>query len=471
MSNNRTIKSDGLILKILEEILYIFFVVVGFYLAFLIRFDMNPLSHNIQPFIDSIPFIIITAIIVFYVYNIVTTLKKSLFENAVTIAICLVLIDIITMAIVFFNRGFAFPRSVFLIGFVIQFLLIFITKFIILKTLKSNRKEKDILIIASEQEAEYIAKKILLDKYNFDNIKFICSEINGDTYKLIDNVDKVYIGSSLKNINKLNTIRYCTENNKTAYLVPSFFEISLVGLKITQINDIPVFKIEDMGLTYEQRFMKRILDITMSFIGLVILSPIMLIVSIIIKLYDRGPILYKQERVTEHNKTFNLYKFRTMIVDAEKGTGPVLATEKDPRITPLGRFLRTTRIDELPQLFNVLKGDMSIVGPRPERPFFVEKFNKEVDEFKYRVFVKAGITGLAQILGTYSTDPKTKAKYDLLYIKNYSLLLDIKIIFNTIKIMFMKDSSKGVAKEKKLDEILDELDLNTYKELGVTRIE
>jgi lipopolysaccharide/colanic/teichoic acid biosynthesis glycosyltransferase len=203
----------------------------------------------------------------------------------------------------------------------------------------------------------------------------------------------------------------------------------------------------------------------------VILFPLLVIVAIIIKLYDRGPIFYKQKRVTKDNKIFDLYKFRTMIVDAEKNIGPVLASERDPRITPIGRFLRASRIDEIPQLINVIKGDMSIVGPRPERPFFVEKFNEEVDEFKYRVFVKAGITGLAQILGKYSTDPENKAKYDLLYIRDYSLLLDIKIIFNTIKIMFIKDSSKGVAKDKELDEIFKELNLNAYEEFGATRIE
>ena len=170
-------------------------------------------------------------------------------------------------------------------------------------------------------------------------------------------------------------------------------------------------------------------------------------------------------------KIFNLYKFRTMVENAERHTGPVLATEKDIRITPLGRVLRASRIDELPQLFNVLKGDMSIVGPRPERPFFVKQFNEEIDGFKYRVVVKAGITGLAQILGNYSTNPKTKAKYDLLYIKNYSLLSDIKIIFNTIKIIFLKSSSKGVVKEKELDEMLQALGLDVYKELGVTKIE
>lgn len=471
MGDKRKIKSDGLVFKILEEVLYIAYILLGYYLAFLIRFDMNPSMHNIKPYFDSIPFIIIATIIVFYIYSIISTFKKPLFENAVIIFISLVLIDILTVVIVFFNRGFAFPRSIFFIGFIIQFLLIFTTKILILSFFKIKRMEKNILIIALREEAEYIAKKILLDKNNLDNIRYICEMTDKNIYKLIDVVDKVYIGDTIDNTDKLDIINYCSEMGKAIYLIPSLFEISLVDFKVTQVDDLLIFKLEDLGLTYEQRFMKRISDIVISFIGLIITSPILIIISIIIKLYDKGPILFKQERVTENNKKFNLYKFRTMIVDAEKHTGPVLATEKDPRITPLGRFLRASRIDELPQLFNVIKGDMSIVGPRPERPFFVKQFSDEIAGFKYRIFVKAGITGLAQILGNYSTNPKTKAKYDLLYIKNYSLLLDIKIIFNTIKIMFLKDSSKGLIQDKKLDEMFDELGLNVYKELGVTKIE
>jgi lipopolysaccharide/colanic/teichoic acid biosynthesis glycosyltransferase len=213
------------------------------------------------------------------------------------------------------------------------------------------------------------------------------------------------------------------------------------------------------------------MDIVISSLGLIVTSPLLLIISIIIKLYDGGRVLYKQERVTENNKIFNLYKFRTMVENAEIQTGPVLAADNDTRITPLGRFLRASRIDELPQLLNVLKGDMSLVGPRPERPYFADRFNEEIDGFKYRIYVKAGITGLAQILGNYSTDPKTKAKYDLMYIKNYSLLLDIIIIFNTIKTILLKDSSKGLVKEKELKELLSELNLKAYEEMGITKVD
>ena len=470
MSGNRK-KSDGFLAKTLEGVLYVIFVVLGFYLAFLIRFDMSPSSVNSEPFYDNIPYMIILSIIVFYLYDIVSTAKKSLFENAVTIGVSLIVIDIMTVAIVFFNRGFAFPRSVFLIGFFIQFAFIFTFKVIVLMIIRLKRIPQKIMIIAPKEEAEYIAKKLLLDNFNFDNIKYIINQISSETYKLINGVEKVYIGNEVNNQDKLNIIKYCSEKNKTVYIVPGLFEIALVNSKTTQIKDMLVFKVESMGLTFEQKVMKRFLDIIVSFVGLVILFPLLVIVAIIIKLYDGGPIFYKQKRVTKDNKIFDLYKFRTMIVDAEKNIGPVLASERDPRITPIGRFLRASRIDEISQLLNVIKGDMSIVGPRPERPFFVEKFNEEVDEFKYRVFVKAGITGLAQILGKYSTDPENKAKYDLLYIRDYSLLLDIKIIFNTIKIMFIKDSSKGVAKDKELDEIFKELNLNVYKEFGATRID
>src|SRR5699024_2807183 len=396
MTNSKKVKSDGFLFKILEEVLYIVFVILGFYLAFLIRFDMNPPVRNIEPYFSNIPYMIIASIIIFYIYDIVSTLKKTLLENALIIALSLIVIDIVTIAIAFLNRGFAFPRSVFILGYIIQFLLIFITKLIILKMIKSNIEPEDILIIGSKRELEHISKKILSDKLNKDNIKYLCEDVDKCTYDLAGNVEKIYIGDSVENKDKLDIVKYGYDNNINIYLVPDIFDITLTDIKVNQVDDLLIFKIGSLGLTGEQKLMKRILDLFVSSIGLIIISPVLIIISIIIKLYDRGPIFYKQERVNENNKRFNLYKFRTMIVDAEKHTGPTLATDEDPRITPLGKFLRATRIDELPQLLNVLKGDMSMVGTRPERPFFVDQFNKEVEGFKYRVSVKAGITGLAQ---------------------------------------------------------------------------
>jgi lipopolysaccharide/colanic/teichoic acid biosynthesis glycosyltransferase len=168
-----------------------------------------------------------------------------------------------------------------------------------------------------------------------------------------------------------------------------------------------------------------------------------LILAALIKL-DGGKVFYVQERLTEGGKVFKMIKFRTMIPDAEKISGPVLAEHNDPRITSIGRFMRAVRFDELPQLLNILKGEMSIVGPRPERLYFTEQFVKDMPEYKYRLKVKAGLTGLAQVEGKYNTSAEDKLRYDLIYINNFSIWNDIVIILQTIKILFMKSSTEGV---------------------------
>ena len=197
-----------------------------------------------------------------------------------------------------------------------------------------------------------------------------------------------------------------------------------------------------LGPTVEEAFVKRMFDLLLSIVAIILLSPLFLVIAIVIKITSEGPAFYHQERLTKNNKSFSLIKFRTMELDAEGKTGPVLCEENDPRVTPIGKILRRTRIDELPQFFNVLKGDMSLVGPRPERPFFVEQFIHDIPEYEHRFSVKAGITGYAQIFGNYGTSPEDKLRYDLMYIRNYSLLLDIKLIMQTIKVLFTPGSAR-----------------------------
>ena len=199
-----------------------------------------------------------------------------------------------------------------------------------------------------------------------------------------------------------------------------------------------------MLLTAEQRVLKRILDIAVAVTALIILSPVILITAVMIKLDSKGPVLYSQERVGLYGKTFFVHKFRSMKQDAEAKCGPVLAAEGDPRITKFGRFMRATRLDELPQLFNVLKGEMSIVGPRPERPFFVKQFIVQKPEYDYRHNVKPGITGLAQIAGKYNTSAYDKLIYDLLYIQDVSVKTDLMIMMQTFKVLLTKSSTEGV---------------------------
>ena len=212
--------------------------------------------------------------------------------------------------------------------------------------------------------------------------------------------------------------------------------------------DTPLLLCRNSGLNAEQAAIKRFMDIILSLIALVVLSPFMLITAAAIKLYDHGPVFYTQDRLTVGGRIFKVYKFRSMIVDAEKNSGARLASQNDNRITPVGRIIRKIRFDELPQLINILKGDMSIVGPRPERPELAAISEESMPEFSYRLKVKAGLTGYAQVMGKYNTTPYDKLKLDLAYIENYSLMLDIKLILMTVKILFVPESTEGVKEVK-----------------------
>ena len=197
-------------------------------------------------------------------------------------------------------------------------------------------------------------------------------------------------------------------------------------------------------LSFDQRLAKRIIDFVCALILCIISSPIMLVTAILIKAYDQGPVLYKQVRCTRDMKEFHILKFRSMRVDAEKDGVARLASKNDDRITPIGRFIRMVRIDELPQLFNILKGDMTFIGPRPERPEIIMQYMENMPEFIFRTKVKAGLAGYAQVYGKYNTTPYDKLKLDLFYIENYSIWLDIKLMLLTLKILFRPESTEGV---------------------------
>lgn len=238
-------------------------------------------------------------------------------------------------------------------------------------------------------------------------------------------------------------LKYCYERSIRIYVAPEITDILLRGADKVHSFDTPFLLLRNYGPSFEQRMVKRLMDIALSGLMLLIASPFMLLTALAIKLEDGGPAFFKQERVTVNGKKFFIYKFRSMIVDAEKH-GAQFSSKNDSRITKVGRFIRATRLDELPQLLNIIKGDMSIVGPRPERQQYIDEFCKETPEFIYRLKVKAGLTGYAQIYGKYNTTPLDKLKLDLMYIETYSLLSDIRLMFLTLKIMFTRESTEGV---------------------------
>ena len=238
-------------------------------------------------------------------------------------------------------------------------------------------------------------------------------------------------------------LKACFQMDKRVYVVPKISDIIIKGSEPLNLFDTPMFLCRNREITWWQRIVKRVLDAVFSLTALIILSPFLLITAIAIKIEDGGPILYRQERVTRGGKHFMMLKFRSMIVDAEADGKPHPAGEKDPRITKVGNLIRACRVDELPQLINILKGDMSIVGPRPERVEHVEKYSKMIPEFNFRLKMKGGLTGYAQVYGKYNTSPLDKLKLDLTYITNYSLLTDVQIVFETLKILFLKESTEG----------------------------
>ena len=295
-----------------------------------------------------------------------------------------------------------------------------------------DRSDYHLMEKMNAREDKYEIKDMMSYRQGFEQFK--------DRVKGFDGVIVGDMPSHDRNL----ILKYCFEHGIRTYAVPKVSDILLRSSDELTLFDSPLLLSRNGGLSIEQEFMKRTMDVVLSFAAAVITLPFFAVIGAAIKLTDGGPVFYKQVRLTKDRKEFEIYKFRTMIQNAEAESGARLASEKDPRILPVGRFLRATRLDELPQIYNILKGDMSIVGPRPERPELAAEIEAEIPEFRYRLKVKAGLTGYAQVYGKYNTTSYDKLKLDLTYIRNYSVLLDLKLIIMTPKIMFMKESTEGV---------------------------
>ena len=271
----------------------------------------------------------------------------------------------------------------------------------------------------------------------------------------IVNYDAVIINDVSAEVRN-DILKFCYENKIRTYVAPKLSDIIIRGAGEITLFDTPLLLVKGVGLSAPQRIIKRAMDIVLCLVAMIVAAPIMLVTAIAIKLDDGGPVFYTQKRASLDGKEFDILKFRSMIVNAEKDGKSIPATDRDPRITKVGHFIRATRIDELPQILNILKGDMSIVGPRPERLEHIEEYSKDIPEFGYRLKVKGGLTGYAQIYGKYNTSPYDKIRLDLMYIENYSLMLDIRLILMTIRIMLKKDSTEGFDKVEELERLKKE---------------
>lgn len=304
---------------------------------------------------------------------------------------------------------------------------------------------REILLVHGERPIDDIVAKFnsRKDKYRINRCMDIADGIETVKAEITAGYGAVVLWDipiSVRN----ELLKYCYSKSVRVYMMPKVSDVLVKGSDQLHLFDTPILLTREYALKIEQRLIKRVFDLFCAVILLVIASPFMLITAIAIKLYDGGPVLYKQIRCTRDAREFYILKFRSMRVDAEKDGVARLAAKNDSRITPIGKVIRAVRIDELPQLFNILKGDMSFIGPRPERPEIIAQYVEEMPEFVFRMKVKAGLAGYAQVYGKYNTTPYDKLKLDLTYIENYSIWLDLKLMLLTLKILFKPESTEGV---------------------------
>lgn len=310
-------------------------------------------------------------------------------------------------------------------------------------TMLFSRPERTIIVTGAADTRSFVRKLRKL-KYILWVEKVIpYSALGADWKAQLDPYEAVIFYEVPGGSARSEKLWYCMQNRKSLYVTPQLEEITMQGFGARHLIDTPLMKYEYHSERFWYNLFKRLMDLLISFLALVITSPIFLLVSLAIKLEDHGPVFFTQKRCTKNGRVFEIIKFRSMVVNAEQGGDVIPCRSGDPRITRVGRIIRKLRIDELPQILNVLKGDMALVGPRPERIEHVESYTRKIPEFAFRLRVKGGLTGYAQIYGKYNTDPYDKLRLDLQYIEKQSLMLDLKLLLLTIKILFVPESTEG----------------------------
>jgi len=430
---------------------------LGYVLTFLVRYQGTIPAANFPAYLSVAPWLSLAAVIWFQLYGLYDVPKKRWNEIFYSLFCVTLLIAVSVVFLSFIGRQFAFPRTVIAISPLIHLLLFGFWRYYHWRLMRRKSGVTKIIVVGDQEEAQRFAGKIihtLQELVAVQGLITVASQAGeaadfpvlgdlGSTRQIIAHrhPDCLYICAGMAISAKEDLIQLCLSEGIDVQLVPDLYDIFLANSALNQIDDTPVFQLRSNGLPAEYLWGKRVLDIVLSSLILILAAPLMLLAAVLIKMDSPGPVFLSQERLSVNGNSFRLLKFRTMVDDAEKLSGPVLAEIDDPRITRVGKFLRRTRFDEVPQLLNVLKGEMSVVGPRPERPYFVERFSREIPAYSYRLEMKAGVTGLAQVAGKYSTTPEDKLRYDLLYSRTHSPFLDLVILLHTVRVMLMRDQA------------------------------
>ena len=429
--------------KLLLLLLDISCIVLAAYLGIYLEF-YNTNQPVFSSHYFSIPLMIVLFGLLFNITNMFSLSRKRFGEILLGIVINTLAMFTILMAVSFFFREFVYSRSVLAYSAGLQILFLSLLNYCFWRFERSLIVPKNLLVIGDACECARIKKKIKVQAGNVFAAQQHCLDFHDNWQQILPQVDTVALANNLSLVQKEFILHLCHQQTKQILIFPSAYEVFCQNMVLETLDDVPVFKSNYLRPTLEQRSLKRILDFSIALTALIFLAPLMLVVALLIYLDDPGRVIYTQQRVGRNEQEFTILKFRSMRLNAEQDSGPILATQNDARITRLGAFIRRTRLDELPQLLNVLYGQMSLVGPRPERMFFVAQYKLEFPEYAYRHTVKPGITGMAQVYGKYNTSAYDKLIYDLMYIQKCNIFTDIIILIQTIKVLFIKSSTEGV---------------------------
>lgn len=422
---------------------------VGIYIRFLYLYYFEPIKQNLRFFEKGEAlFIAIYAVLIFFFSNMYGGMRIGYLKNGEVIfsqIFATLLADLITYGQISIMITALYPLEPFFHMLVMQIAWVVVWINISTFIYQHIFAPRQMLLIHGDRPYDDIVAKFGSRKDKYDICKCISYRVGYDDIfmEILEPYDAIVIWDIPVDVrNKI--LKFCYGHSIRVYIMPKITDVILKGAEQLSLFDTPILFTREYKMSIDQRFVKRLIDIVCSMILIVLTSPLMLLTALAVKIYDGGPILYKQVRCTIGGKEFKIMKFRSMSADAEKDGKARLASKNDGRITPVGRFIRVCRLDELPQLFNILKGEMSFIGPRPERPEIIAQYLEVMPEFKFRLRVKAGLAGYAQVYGKYNTTPYDKLKLDLYYIENYSVWMDIKLMFLTLKILLMPDSTEGI---------------------------
>lgn len=453
------IKDNQKLLNKIHLLLDAFVIVVSYVLAWLIRFELKRFSGGVLPWEDYFAALIILVpgyLLLYSAFHLYTPKRTTRTKIEILTVIKANTVGVFGyLAALYLMHEEDYSRSMIAIFYVINITLASLYRVVLRDLLRHFRKKgynlKHVLLVGYSRAAEQYIERIkqnpawgyhimgVLDDHVDKDVEFKGIQVIGDVdeiYRLLpeNNLDEIAITLSLSDYDRLEEIvSFCEKSGVHTKFIPDYNAVIPTKPYTEDLDGLPVINIRNVPLTSGwNQFLKRSMDIIGATVACILFSPAMLVCAVLIKLTSEGPILFKQERIGLHNRPFYMYKFRSMRLQTEADEKKGWTVKNDPRVTGIGKFMRRTSLDELPQLFNILKGDMSLIGPRPERPQFVEKFKEEIPRYMIKHQVRPGLTGWAQVNG-YRGDTSIRKRIDcdIYYIENWTLSLDIKIIILT----------------------------------------